>query len=332
MNALQPWFERRWYGGVPPGMVLRGLSAGFAALAALRRWAYRRGALRSQRLPVPVLVVGNLALGGSGKTPLTIALVEAMRRRGWSPGVVSRGHGGREHGPLRLPGDPDPARFGDEPCLIAARTGAPVAVGRRRAAAGGLLLDAGGVDLLIADDGLQHYALQRDVEIVLIDARRGLGNGRLLPAGPLRELPPRAAAADFRVGAGGAVADAEWTLRFDLGAARPLTGGAPVPLRRFVGQPLHAVAGIADPQRFFAALRAAGLAPDVHAFADHHPFDREDFAFDDGRPLLMTEKDAVKCAPFARDNWHAVALQATLPDAFYDAVSARLHAAREGRA
>jgi tetraacyldisaccharide 4'-kinase len=326
---LQAWLDARWYGGARPGLLLRALERLFAALARLRRSAYRRGWLRSTRLPLPLLVVGNIAVGGAGKTPMTIALVEALRVRGWRPGVISRGHGGSQASPARLPAQPDPTRFGDEPCLIAARTGAPVAVARQRAAAGRLLLASGEVDLLIADDGLQHYALARDVEIAMIDGRRRFGNGRLLPAGPLREPPARIAECAFRVVNGGPARPGEVAMALQLGQALPLCGGAGRPLPAFAGSPLQAVAGIAEPARFFAALREAGLELIPHAFADHHPFSPADFAFDDGQPLLMTEKDAVKCRGFARANWYAVPACAMLPDSFFDAVSAGLRPARQ---
>jgi tetraacyldisaccharide 4'-kinase len=325
---LQRWFEQRWYGGREPGLALRAAARLFGAIACVRRLAYRRGILRSTRLPVPVLVVGNLAIGGSGKTPMTLALVAALARRGWRPGVVARGHGGSERGPVRVPADGDPRRFGDEPCLVARRSGVPVAVARRRVAAAQLLLASGEVDLLVADDGLQHYALQRDVEIVMVDGRRGLGNGRLLPAGPLREPARRAADSGFRVVAGGGEQAGEWLMAFELGAAEPLAGGEAVALARWRGGRVHAVAGIADPSRFFVALRDLGLDVVEHGFGDHHAFTPDDLSFETGAIVLMTEKDAVKCRRFARPGWYAVPLQARLPEAFFDAVDARLRAAR----
>jgi tetraacyldisaccharide 4'-kinase len=332
-DALRHWFERRWYGDMQPGLALRSASALFGAVVGVRRRCYRAGLLESTRLALPVLVIGNLAVGGSGKTPMTIAMVEALRQRGWRPGVISRGHGGSERGPLQLPADASPSRFGDEPCLIARRTGAPVAVARRRAEAGRLLADTADVDLLITDDGLQHYALARDVEIVMIDGRRGLGNGRLLPAGPLREPAERAAASSFRVVTGGDLPGLDaWRMSLQLDDAEALAGNDTRPLAMLAGSSVHAVAGIADPSRFFDALRSRGLHVMSHGFADHHAFRAEDFNFDDGSPLLMTEKDAVKCAAFARPNWYAVPLQATLPQAFIDQVDARLRAAKESLA
>lgn len=322
--GLERWLQARWYGGVAPGPGLRALSAIFGLVVRIRRTAYRRGWLTSTRLPLPVIVVGNLSIGGAGKTPTTIALVEGLRARGWRPGVVSRGHGGSEAGPLRLPPDAAPERFGDEPCLIAERTGAPVAIARRRAEAGRLLAASGEVDVLIADDGLQHYALARDIELLVIDGRRRFGNGRLLPAGPLREPIARGRDCDARVVNGGAGEPGEWPLRLELEDPRPLAGGPALALTDLRGQAVQALAGIADPERFFAALREAGIAPSVHPFPDHHPFAVADFAFDDGRLLLMTEKDAVKCRAFARPHWYAVPASAQLPDGSFDLLQARL--------
>jgi tetraacyldisaccharide 4'-kinase len=326
--AVERWLARRWYGEVAPGPLLRAASGVFGTLAGLRRRAYARGWLRSERLPVPVLVVGNVAVGGSGKTPMAIALVEALRARGWRPGVVSRGYGGRERGPLRLPLSPDPMRFGDEPCLIARRTGVPVAVARRRAQAGRLLLESGEIDLVIADDGLQHYALARDVEVVMVDGRRRFGNRMLLPAGPLREPPSRVEAAQFVVVAGGEAGQGEVPMALQLSDPESMRDGAVRPLHGLVATPVHAVAGIADPERFFDALRGEGLEPAPHAFPDHHAYREDDFAFDDGRPLLMTEKDAIKCAGFAGAHWYSVPLRAAIPASFFDAVDAALRTAR----
>ena len=323
-----PELERVWYGGQPPGIGLLLLASLYGVLAALRRALYRAGLLRRVRLPLPVLVVGNLGVGGTGKTPLTIALVEALRARGWRPGVVSRGYGGRVARPQRVAAGADPAAVGDEPCLIAARTGAPMAVGRDRIAAAHLLQEEGAVDVLIADDGLQHYRLCRDVEICVIDGQRRFGNARLLPAGPLREPPARLATVDFRVCNGGDPAPGEVPMRLVPGAVRRLDGTETRALAAFAGQRVHAVAGIGHPARFFALLRAHGIEVQEHAFPDHHAFRPDDLAFGDTAPVLMTEKDAVKCRAFVTPSLWSVAVDAQLPAAFFDAVAARLRAVR----
>ena len=320
--ALVDTLESAWYGDARPPWWTWLLAALNGAVVRLRRWLYTIGAIRSVRLPVPVVVVGNLSVGGTGKTPLTIALAEALRARGFRPGVVSRGHGGRQREPMLLGDRPDPAEVGDEPCLIRA-SGVVVAIGRKRPAAARLLLDAG-CDVLIADDGLQHYALARDVEICVIDGTRRFGNGRLLPAGPLREPLSRLARVDFRVCNGASPADGEYPMQLLGSEAVALHDGEQRPLADFAGQRIHAVAAIGNPSRFFASLRAARIEVIEHAFADHHVFGAADLDFGDSLPVLMTDKDAVKCNGFAQPNWWRVPVRAELPLAFYDALEERL--------
>lgn len=320
--ALIASLESAWYGN---GRVPRWawpLAVLYGAVSAVRRWLYRVGMWRSVRLPVPVIVIGNLTVGGTGKTPLTIAVVDALRARGYTPGVVSRGYGGSQREPLLLDDACDPARVGDEPCLLFA-SGAAVAVGRDRPAAAKLLLDAG-YDLVIADDGLQHYALGRDLEICVIDGTRRFGNRRLLPAGPLREPINRLRQVDFRVCNGGAAEPGEFPMQLVGGLIEALLGNQSLPLADFAGRCVHAVAAIGHPQRFFDSLRAAGLQPLEHAFPDHHAFTASELDFGDELPVLMTAKDAVKCTAFARPNWWQVPVQAVLPEAFFDALLKRL--------
>jgi tetraacyldisaccharide 4'-kinase len=267
-------------------------------------------------------VVGNLVAGGTGKTPLTIALVGALRERGYRPGVVSRGHGGSQRKPMLLGESPDPVQFGDEPCLIRSG-GAAVAVGRDRPAAAQLLIDAG-CDVIVADDGLQHYALARDVEICVIDGTRRFGNQRLLPAGPLRETMARLQRVDFRVCNGGDAVAGEYPMQLVGGDLVALYDGQRQPLASFRGQRVHAVAAIGHPQRFFDSLRAAGIEVIVHPFADHHAFQPSDLDFGDRLPLLMTDKDAVKCMHFAQPHWWRVPVHAELPAAFHAALMERM--------
>jgi tetraacyldisaccharide 4'-kinase len=215
---------------------------------------------------------------------------------------------------------------GDEACLIRRATQVPVAIGRDRAAAARLLLAHGDVNAIVADDGLQHYRLQRDVEICVIDGERRFGNGLLLPAGPLREPPARLACVDFRVCNGGTAQPGEVAMRLRGDTAVALSDSTRRrPLGDFAGQRVHAIAGIGNPQRFFAQLRASGLDVAEHAFPDHHAFVAADLAFGDDAPLLMTEKDAVKCADFAQTGWWSVPVRAELPDAFFGAVADKLH-------
>jgi tetraacyldisaccharide 4'-kinase len=326
--ALAERLESAWYGAGRAPWWTSPLATLYGAIIRLRRTLYRMRVLRSVRLPVPVVVIGNLSVGGTGKTPVTIAVADALRRRGYVPGVVSRGYGGSQTGPVLLDALPDPALVGDEPCLIRA-SGVAVAVGRHRPAAAKLLV-AAGCDVVIADDGLQHYALARDVEICVIDGVRRFGNSRLLPAGPLREPLSRLRQVDFRICNGGVVSPGDVPMRLQGGLAWALVDESVKPLTDFAGQTVHAVAAIGHPQRFFASLRSQGLQVIEHAFPDHHAFVASDLAFADGRPVVMTEKDAVKCRAFAQAHWWTVPVRAVLPRAFFDDLESRLRAAHVG--
>ena len=316
---MQHWWRPKLTGRAT---LLLPLSWLFGALAALRRASYRAGILRVTSVPAPVIVVGNLTAGGSGKTPLVIALVQALRAAGYTPGVISRGYGGAHDGdapgasggePLEVTASIDPALSGDEPLLIQRRTGAPVFVSRDRPRAAHSLLKAHpDVNVLFSDDGLQHYALARDVEIAVFDAR-GAGNHRLLPAGPLRE--PLARAASVTAIVHNVTAEhmakivshqsfpASFTMQLaPLPCYQLVNPGETCEANRLIGRgargALAAVAGIGDPARFFATLRALGLAFSEHPFPDHHAFTPGDLATIDADTIVMTEKDALKCAVF----------------------------------
>lgn len=282
------------------------LSLLFRLLVWLRVMAYRYGFRRSHRLPAPVIVVGNISVGGTGKSPLVIWLAQYLCRQGYRPGIISRGYGGSaSKWPLQVTTDSDPRVVGDEPVMIARRTGCPVWVGRDRPETGMALLAASDCDLIISDDGLQHYALARDIEIAVIDGERGMGNGHLLPAGPLREPVSRLSRVDLLI-ANGASTLAEWRMTLQPGDLVNLSDpGQRIPLDRLAGTRVHAVAGIGNPGRFFSTLRCAGLRVTEHPFPDHHAFSPGDIEQDDLLPLIMTEKDAVKCAAFARTHdWY----------------------------
>lgn len=285
----------------------------FGAVAALRRALYRRGLLRAEKLPVPVIVVGNVAVGGSGKTPVVEWLVAALRNAGYRPGIVSRGYRGEVRGPALVPQDADPAMYGDEPVLLSRIARCPVAVGADRPAAARLLLAAHpSCDVIVSDDGLQHYRLARDLELAVVDERT-LGNCRLLPAGPLREHVSRLRSVDVVIAHGeisaplhGALGDTpRFPLRLEGELFRALgnedqTRGADA----FMGSPVHAIAGIGRPERFFSQLRAMGLDVVPHPFPDHHRFCASDLDFAPGAPKILTSKDAVKCRAFApADTW-----------------------------
>ena len=296
-----------------PALALFPLSLLFSLSSAARRGFYRTGVLRVERLPVPVIVVGNIAVGGSGKTPVALWLAAELKARGYTPGIISRGYGGRVEGVAEVAPGGDPGHFGDEPVLMAAVSGCPVFVGRDRPAAGRALLAAHpAVDVLITDDGLQHYRLARDVELVVVDEAT-LGNGLRLPAGPLREGVGRIAASTLVMAHGALSAglrrqlDGTPVFEFSLAGdafeqvANRSEWRAPA---HFRGRRVVAMAGIGRPERFFGQLEAMGLTLERRPFPDHHTYTAADVAIEDGDVLLMTEKDAVKCRPFAQaDSW-----------------------------
>jgi len=310
MAASTPtWWRRRG----AAALALLPLSALFYGLSAIRRLCYRSGLCRSQGAPVPVVVVGNIAVGGSGKTPVVVWLVDALRSAGRSPGIVSRGYG-RKDETVRVVGAEDPPELvGDEPRLLSQLTGAPVVVGAKRPAAIEQLLQSSPqVDVIISDDGLQHLAMARDAQVVVLD-EQVLGNRLLLPAGPLREPVSRLASATLLLVHGDVSAGLAADLpgvptetmvlvgeRFECVADRTMhRTAADFPLKR-----VHAVAGIGRPARFFDQLRRMGFDVIEHPFPDHHDYVPSDLAFDLDAPILITEKDAVKCAAFApADTW-----------------------------
>ena len=307
---MQERLTRLWYGeGAESAPVLRCLSWIYAAVVRARSAAYTAGWLSSERVGKPVVVVGNLTVGGTGKTPLVAWLAQRLTRCGLRVGIVSRGYGRSFDEPHLVEPDSSWREVGDEPLLLRRRTGCLTMVGRERVAAAKALV-AHGVDVIVADDGLQHLPLARDCEIVVVDGARGFGNGRLLPAGPLREPGSRLLRADITVVNGRtehqslrqqlAPGAAALTMEMAGGNACRVDSAAPEqPLESFRGRGVHAVAGIGNPARFFRDLREKGLDIVEHPFADHHPFAAHDLEFGDTLPVLMTEKDAVKCRDFA---------------------------------
>ncbi len=316
-----------WAARGPLACALLPLAGLFAGLAAARRAAYRRGWKASVRLPVPVVVVGNISVGGTGKTPLLLALAEGLRAAGRRPGIVSRGYGGNSaRWPREVPADGNPFELGDEPVLLAARARCPVWAGPDRVAAARALLAAHpDIDLILSDDGLQHYRLGRTLEIAVVDGCRRLGNGWPLPAGPLREPPSRLRTVDFVVVNGGSPGPGELGMRLAGELAWRLDGeGAARPLADF--GPVHAVAGIGDPGRFFAGLEAHGLAVCRHPFPDHHAYVAAELGFAGEAPVLMTEKDAVKCRRLGLrgDRWWVLPVRAEPEPALMAGIIARL--------
>ncbi len=311
--SAQAWFNRLWYRRSPPPWLLP-LSWLYGAAAAGHRALYRRGWLATRRVAAPVVIVGNLPAGGTGNTPWGAWLALRLAAQGLRPGIASRGYRGGA-GAARLVGPRDgAAEVGDEPLLLARRTGLPVAVGRARAEAARLLVEAG-CDVIIGDDGLQHHALARDCEILVIDGERRFGNGRLLPAGPLREHPRRLATVDAVVVNGGQAGPGEFAMRLTATEALSMHDGRACPLARFSGRSVHALAGIGNPERFFRMLRAAGIDAIPHPLDDHAALGAADIRFDDRNPVLMTEKDAVKCAQAADDRHWVVPVEAEFAEA-----------------
>jgi len=278
---------------------------------------YDRGILAKCRLPVPVIIVGNLTVGGTGKTPLIIWLARFLKEAGYRPGIVSRGYGGQaRRWPQWVDPGSDSGTVGDEALLIARLTGCPMAVAPVRAAAGKMLLERARCDVILSDDGLQHYALDRDIEIAVVDGTRRFGNGYCLPAGPLREPAARLGEVDLVIVNGGPSAEHEFSMRLDGDKAVNLVSGEEKLLPEFAGTVCHAVAGIGNPERFFRQLAASGLVCRTHAFPDHHRYRRSDIEFGDHRPVLMTDKDAVKCKPFAGERHWRIPVVAVPEPAF----------------
>lgn len=331
-GRLESALLRLWYGAKRPPLPLRLLAHLFALVVALRRLAYRH-LWPPAPLAVPVVVVGNLAVGGSGKTPVVLALAEHLAQVGARPGIVLRGYGGRRRAPVhRVQPDDDPGEVGDEALLLVRRSGVPVVVAGARRAGAEALIEAG-CSVVLSDDGLQHYGLPRTLELAVIDGARGLGNGHCLPAGPLREPPARLAEVDAvivngegeppRVGAAPV-----YPLRLVAGEAVNLRTGERRALPAFADRQVHAVAGIGHPERFFAMLRGHGLRPLVHALPDHYAYEPASLDLVPPLPVLMTEKDAVKCAAFASADCWYVPVTAQLPAALFAQLDARLAGAR----
>ncbi len=301
------WPDRLWYRGHKGFWLLLPFSWLYGAITALRRALFRLGVKRQHKLKVPVIVVGNISVGGTGKTPFTLLLCQLLRQHGWQPGIVSRGYGAAITAPILVTEHSTANQVGDEPLLLAKRSGCPVVVCPDRVGAAQFLLAQTNTDIVISDDGLQHYALARDIEIVLIDGKRGLGNGQLLPAGPLREGRWRLKQAALVLANSQPFELAEGVMQLVVTDATPLVGNASL-----ATEPVTLVAGIGNPQRFADTAQAAGFTiAGAHFFADHHQFSLADFAGISG-PVLMTEKDAVKCRHFAKPDWFSLAVEARL--------------------
>lgn len=317
--------ERLWYEGSPLMLPLLPLSWLFGLAVSARRRLYASGAFSSAAVGVPVIVIGNITVGGTGKTPFTAWLAQRLLAAGHRPGIVSRGYGGTvRREPLRVTAATAAAEAGDEPVLLARQSGVPVAVCTERVRAAQLLV-AEGVDVILADDGLQHYALARDLEIAVIDGARRFGNGRLLPAGPLREPVSRLAAATLVVVNGGEPQSGECGFTLRAQEARALADDQPCPIERFAGRKVWALAGIGHPERFFDTLRQAGIEPVAVEVPDHGVTDLARLRDKADWPILMTEKDAVKY-PHCEDGstWY-LPVDLVMPPATEALIMTRIH-------
>lgn len=313
-----PRLDHYWYSNNWVSVLLTPVSWCFRAIAAIRRGLYKIGVLSSIKLAVPVVIVGNISVGGTGKTPLVIAMAALLKKHGYKPGIITRGYGGEvQSEPIHVNADSDPYSVSDEAVLLAQRSQVPVVASPDRIASSQLLL-AQGCDIIVSDDGLQHYRLRRDIEIAVIDASRGFGNGRCLPAGPLREPKTRLDSVDMVVMNGG---DSAMNDHFDM-QMRPhppisLVDGSSVNIDDFRNKKVHAIAAIGNPQRFFNGLRSLGMTVIEHEFADHYRYTEQDIRFDDDCPVLMTEKDAVKCRKIINsDKYYYLPIDAEMDSRF----------------
>ncbi len=291
-----------WYKDIIIGTWIMPWGFLFADIVRFRKFLYRIGVLKTQRLPVPVIVVGNITVGGTGKTPLIISLAKLLKDEGFKVGIISRGYGGDKLAHI-VTINSDPKQVGDEAILIAKQTDCPIAVAPLRVEAGKLLLEHADCNVILSDDGLQHYALHRDIEIAVIDGERRFGNSYCLPAGPLREPITRLNSVDFIVVNGKRTEANEVEMHITGDTAVNMVTGERKPLSSFATEAkLHALAGIGNPDRFFKLLTNAGLSFTSHSFPDHHVFESRDINFKE--TVLMTEKDAVKCTEFAtQQHW-----------------------------
>ena len=307
--------EKLWYGTHRASWLLVPASWLYRLMVSIRRLAYVTGIMPVRRVGVPVIVVGNISVGGTGKTPLIMWLSAYLQGQGLRPGIISRGYGG-SGSPQQVRPDSNPGLVGDEPVLLARNTGVPVAVAADRYIAASELIRHMECNILLCDDGLQHYSLHRDIEIAVVDGDRQFGNGHCLPAGPLREPVSRLDSVDMVVGNGRAGKN-QFLMEYIPLQLRSITDpGWRGELAELAGRPVHAVAGLGNPQRFFALLRDHGIDIIKHVFPDHHPYTPRDLLFNDDLPVLMTEKDAVKCLGFNNDRLWYLPVQVRLPDAF----------------
>jgi tetraacyldisaccharide 4'-kinase len=316
-SGLEQFMRKQWKQVGLWHIVLIPLSWLFIFLSCLRRFAYQVGLLKSVRLPVPVIVVGNISIGGTGKTPLVVWLAQRLRNAGYTPAIISRGYGGQAASVTPVFEDSDPSIVGDEPVLMARQGNSPVWIGRNRVAVGKTVLQAHPeCSVIISDDGLQHYRLRRDIELAVVDAEYGFGNSLRLPAGPLREGKSRLKTVDAVVCNGGNILPRSFRMQLTGEIFRSAADATKTSIARdFEGRNVVAIAGIGNPGRFFAQLKKMGLKCREVAFPDHYAFKVQDLQSIKADVILMTEKDAVKCAAFAEKNWWYLPVAAEVDEA-----------------
>ncbi len=311
MYNLQNTIIEQWYKPKVWGFALWPASQVFAGLVKLRKLCYEKKIFKSYRAKVPVVIVGNLTVGGTGKTPLVIAFAQILQSMGLRPGIVLRGYKSHAAGAICVHKNMDAKLVGDEAVLLAKRGNWPVVVSKKRVLGVQKLLKEHPVDIVLCDDGLQHYALERDLEVVVIDGERGFGNGHCLPQGPMRELPERLQSVDLKVTNG-------IDMHITVDKVYSLLNKREINLQDFRGKTVHAIAGIGAPSKFFKLLATHGITVLEHAFLDHHDFKMSDINFTDRLPILMTEKDAVKCQSFASERCWVVAVKTELDTKIQD--------------
>lgn len=317
---FQSWIEALWYKDQVISTWLMPLSMLFLDVIRLRQFLYKVGIFKRTRLPVPVIIVGNITVGGTGKTPLVIYLAQLLRNAGYQPGIISRGYGGTaQKNPQLVKPDSPATEVGDEALVILHNSRCPVAVGPKRVDNARVLIEQLACDVILSDDGLQHYALDRTIEITVVDGQRRFGNGYCLPVGPLREPISRIQEVDFVVVNGEPSETGEYAMKISADHAINLNSRERKPLSAFKSERCHAVAGIGNPERFFKLLNQFDLDPTIHRFPDHHAYTPADLNFKDSHPILMTEKDAVKCQSFADTKFWYVPINSVLDKNFDEA-------------
>lgn len=314
---MSRFFDSMWYGQRPIALAFVPLSWLFFVIIKIRKLLYTKGWKTSMKVAAPVIIVGNITVGGTGKTPLVIWLAQLLEKAGYRPGIISRGYKGiASSWPQQAREDSDSRVVGDEAKILAKRAGCPVAVGPDRAKSAQALIERHGCDVIVSDDGLQHYAIQRDIEIAIIDGERRYGNSFLLPAGPLREPVERLSTVDMVV-CNGLASSGEFPLRVEGKVAFNVNDETLTkPLEEFKGQSVHAVAGLGNPSRFFSHLKKFGILFESHIFSDHYAYTSNDISFADDKLVMMTEKDAVKCTDIASDNCWYVPIRAQMTEKF----------------